>query len=128
MAIRLYFRATADSAPKILDQGFAAGASDGHWLSRDLDTVANGGGVVLAVLLDLADDAIEPFGIDVSTEETWDDETWDDVAGHWVKRPEGIPAQVRWYELPTALLRERASVRALARQHLPLRACVQESA
>lgn len=127
MAIRLFCRATPHSALRILAEGFLASPQGGVWLSKDFEAVASDGGSILSVLLDLEDDDLEAYAMDVSTEETWDDETWDESAGHWVKRPGATAERVRWYEVPASIVNGRGSVEPLAQHFFSLEPCTPAS-
>jgi hypothetical protein len=126
MAIRLFCRTTQQSAARIWTGGVRDTPQGSLWLSRDPLPADTHGTSCLAVVLDLPEDVLERFAIDLAAEETWDDEVWNAELGQWVKRPAGEVERLRWYEVPAAVLRKSGRVKGCRAPEAARHACIPE--
>jgi len=107
MAIRLFHRTTREGAEAILANGFRDGEDGGVWFSRYLDCWGEQGRHLLEVLLDVSEDTLDAYAIEVVADEV----CVDIEADIWESCDEDEVETFVWYKVPAAVVNARGTAR-----------------
>ena len=114
--IQLYHRTTREGVAVIPAEGFRDGEDGGVWFSQYLDCWGERDRHLLIVDLDVTEQELASYAVEVAA-----DEEWDEAAGDFVPiADERFVERFTWYKIPADLVNARGKVRMASPADRPL--------